>query len=160
MISTGMAKDWKLLRQLRGEVNKTLEKARQDKVIGSSLEAKLLLLIDTNEQQVSVQNRNQMSEEEVLILLLFMLEYETEPRNDGMPLSMFFGVSYEQTELVDFIEELGPYSMQVGPGLHIGVKKADGLKCDRCWNYSIHVGESEEHPTLCPRCVLALQGKY
>jgi isoleucyl-tRNA synthetase len=26
----------------------------------------------------------------------------------------------------------------------------------RCWNYSTHVGESEKYPTVCERCVAAL----
>ncbi len=26
-------------------------------------------------------------------------------------------------------------------GLTITISKAPGLKCERCWNYSIHVGE-------------------
>ncbi|EKF02266.1 hypothetical protein IQ278_20015 [Tolypothrix sp. LEGE 11397] len=31
---------------------------------------------------------------------------------------------------------------------------------DRCWNYSIHVGESTAHPLLCERCVSALAGTF
>src|SRR6202041_299927 len=31
---------------------------------------------------------------------------------------------------------------------HVEVKKADGLKCERCWNYSTHVGEDERYPTV------------
>ena len=41
-------------------------------------------------------------------------------------------------------------------GLHIGVARADGSKCARCWNYSTHVGESADYPTVCERCVAAL----
>ncbi|MBX2863353.1 MAG: hypothetical protein KTR27_07330 [Leptolyngbyaceae cyanobacterium MAG.088] len=26
-------------------------------------------------------------------------------------------------------------------------------RCDRCWNYSIHGGDSAEHDTICERCV-------
>ena len=39
----------------------------------------------------------------------------------------------------------------------ISVSGADGKKCERCWNYSPHVGESEAYPTVCERCVAALQ---
>ncbi|MFH1825638.1 MAG: isoleucine--tRNA ligase [Candidatus Firestonebacteria bacterium] len=35
----------------------------------------------------------------------------------------------------------------------IKVEKADGLKCERCWNYSVSVGLDEKHKTLCERCV-------
>ena len=39
----------------------------------------------------------------------------------------------------------------------IEIRHADGSKCERCWNYSIHVGENAEYPTLCERCVAALE---
>jgi isoleucyl-tRNA synthetase len=38
----------------------------------------------------------------------------------------------------------------------VEIQKADGAKCERCWNYSIHVGESEKYPTVCERCTAAL----
>jgi len=38
----------------------------------------------------------------------------------------------------------------------VEITRADGKKCERCWNYSTHVGESAEYPTLCERCVAAL----
>jgi isoleucyl-tRNA synthetase len=39
------------------------------------------------------------------------------------------------------------------PGLTLRVAKADGEKCERCWNYSVQVGRDAKHPTLCERCV-------
>jgi isoleucyl-tRNA synthetase len=39
----------------------------------------------------------------------------------------------------------------------ITVEPAPGSKCERCWNYSTHVGESERFPTVCERCVAALE---
>jgi isoleucyl-tRNA synthetase len=33
---------------------------------------------------------------------------------------------------------------------------ADGTKCERCWNYSVHVGEDWRWPTVCERCSSAL----
>ncbi len=42
-------------------------------------------------------------------------------------------------------------------GVHIDVKKADGAKCDRCWNYSTHVGEDKNYPTVCERCSAVLK---
>jgi len=38
----------------------------------------------------------------------------------------------------------------------IKVRRADGTKCERCWNYSTRVGESAKYPTVCERCVEAL----
>ena len=37
-------------------------------------------------------------------------------------------------------------------GVHVEVSKADGKKCERCWNYSTHVGEDPDYPTVCERC--------
>jgi isoleucyl-tRNA synthetase len=44
-----------------------------------------------------------------------------------------------------------------GEGVSISIALADGEKCERCWNYSTHVGESEAYPTVCERCVAALK---
>jgi isoleucyl-tRNA synthetase len=41
--------------------------------------------------------------------------------------------------------------------VHVEVKKADGAKCERCWNYSTHVGEDKEYPTVCERCSAVLK---
>jgi isoleucyl-tRNA synthetase len=41
-------------------------------------------------------------------------------------------------------------------GLMITVNRAPGEKCERCWNYSIHVGEDKTYPTVCERCSAVL----
>jgi isoleucyl-tRNA synthetase len=66
-----------------------------------------------------------------------------------------------QVELVDSAQAIqqAKYNLQTDE-LGIGVVHADGHKCDRCWNYSLHVGESSEHPLLCERCVSALAGDF
>jgi isoleucyl-tRNA synthetase len=38
----------------------------------------------------------------------------------------------------------------------VAVNKADGQKCDRCWNYSVHVGDDKSYPTVCERCSAVL----
>ena len=42
-------------------------------------------------------------------------------------------------------------------GVQVEVKKADGQKCERCWNYSTHVGEDKHYPTVCERCSAVLK---
>jgi isoleucyl-tRNA synthetase len=42
-------------------------------------------------------------------------------------------------------------------GVSVRVAKADGKKCERCWNYSIHVGEDAVYPTVCERCSAVLK---
>jgi isoleucyl-tRNA synthetase len=43
-----------------------------------------------------------------------------------------------------------------GEGFSVRIEKADGTKCERCWNYSTRVGEFERYPTVCERCITAL----
>jgi len=66
-----------------------------------------------------------------------------------------------QVDLLDSPQELQSvkYNLQ-SDAWGIGVVSAEGQKCDRCWNYSTHVGESTEHPLICERCVAALAGQF
>jgi isoleucyl-tRNA synthetase len=43
--------------------------------------------------------------------------------------------------------------------LTITVQKAAGEKCERCWHWETDVGSVPEHPTICARCVEAVQGR-
>ncbi len=38
----------------------------------------------------------------------------------------------------------------------VKIETADGEKCERCWNFSTRVGEFEKFPTVCERCIKAL----
>ena len=40
--------------------------------------------------------------------------------------------------------------------LQIEVLKAAGSKCERCWNYSVEIGKDGDWPTLCERCIPAI----
>jgi isoleucyl-tRNA synthetase len=42
-------------------------------------------------------------------------------------------------------------------GVGVQVSKADGKKCERCWNYSVHVGEDNVYPGVCERCSAVLK---
>jgi isoleucyl-tRNA synthetase len=44
-----------------------------------------------------------------------------------------------------------------GATVAVEVGKAAGEKCERCWNYSTHVGEDKNYPTVCERCSAVLQ---
>jgi isoleucyl-tRNA synthetase len=41
-------------------------------------------------------------------------------------------------------------------GITIGIAKAAGQKCERCWHYETDIGDHAAHPTLCGRCVAVL----
>jgi isoleucyl-tRNA synthetase len=49
--------------------------------------------------------------------------------------------------------------VMIGPSPRViaTTRLADGKKCERCWNYSVHVGEDRRWPTVCERCSAALQ---
>ena len=42
----------------------------------------------------------------------------------------------------------------------VAVEKNEGEKCERCWTISDKIGESEAHPTLCPRCADVVEKHY
>jgi isoleucyl-tRNA synthetase len=139
-----LSAQWEALRQIRAEANKVLEKARAEKAIGSSLEAKLLLFVpDANLRQK----------------LHTLNPADSLSGNRVDELRYLFLTS--QVELLDSSDNLQDlkYSAQ-SETLGIGVMDAEGEKCDRCWNYSTHVGESKEHPLLCERCIPALSDKF
>jgi len=43
------------------------------------------------------------------------------------------------------------------PDVGITVNKAEGLKCVRCWNYTLTTGKSAKHPLLCAKCEKAIE---
>ncbi|MBD1932859.1 isoleucine--tRNA ligase [Funiculus sociatus] len=140
-----MAPFWLQLRQIRTEVNKVMEQARAEKMIGSSLEAKVLLYIPNAEFRSLLQDLNPNS---------------VPSTHNGVDELRYLFIT-SQVELLDSPDALQglKYSLQ-SDGIGIGVVKADGEKCDRCWNYSLQVGESTEHPLLCERCIPALAGQF
>ena len=72
----------------------------------------------------------------------FLTPYESE-------LSALFIVSGAKLNQVDHLHEK--------PDFLVTVSKATAKKCERCWNYREAVGSNAVHPTLCDRCVEALQ---
>jgi len=132
---------WENLRDLRNDVNKVLEQARIDKQIGSSLEAKILLYVGDEKFKASIDCLN--------------------PEKGKVVDELRYLFITSQVEVVDNSQRLEglKYNLQTEKWT-IGVVDAEGQKCDRCWNYSTHVGESSEHPLLCDRCVDALAGEF
>jgi isoleucyl-tRNA synthetase len=59
--------------------------------------------------------------------------------------------------IVSEVELLEPNAQMEANAIEVTVARAHGEKCERCWNYSTRVGESSRHPTVCERCVAALQ---
>ncbi|MEM1369211.1 MAG: isoleucine--tRNA ligase, partial [Cyanobacteria bacterium P01_H01_bin.15] len=139
-----LAETWQMMRQLRGDVNKVMEQARAEKAIGSSLDAKVLLNIPDKALQNTLQAFNppdDLGDNRVDALRFFFLS--------------------SQVELHDSAESVTQVTYKAESNLGaIGIVGADGKKCDRCWHYSESVGNFEDDPTLCDRCVEALENQY
>jgi len=58
-----------------------------------------------------------------------------------------------QLQLADERGIVKPYASEEIKGLFVGVEKARGVKCERCWIYEESVGTNEQHPTVCNRCL-------
>jgi isoleucyl-tRNA synthetase len=119
---------WARLLEVREAVLKSLEQARSAKKINSGLEARVELAPDG--------------------LLAPLL------RDYAAWLPTLFIVS--QVELADG----GPTPenrSETLPGLGVTIHRAQGKKCERCWNYSVRVGESADYPTVCERCLPVLR---
>ncbi len=128
-----LQREWDRLLEVRREVAKALETARAQKLIGSGLEASVRIL---------------GAPEDLPDLL----------RAKGHLLDTVFIVS--RVELTDAgAAPAVRYESQDIPGFVVGVDRAPGRKCERCWRWSVRVGESREHPTLCERCVEVLAGR-
>ncbi|MET4879093.1 isoleucine--tRNA ligase [Morganella morganii] len=121
---------WATLLAVRGEVNKVLEQARADKLIGGSLEAAVTLYAD----DALAAQLNSLGNELRFVLLT--------SQADVKPLSAA-PENAVNSEL---------------DGLRIGFGKAEGSKCPRCWHYATDIGQDSEHPELCGRCVTNVAG--
>ncbi len=123
---------WKVIFQVREEVFRELEGKRVAGLIGSSLEARVKLRLNW----------------EYYDLL--------RPYQDNDELRYIFIVSQTGLFQADMRPNDGGSSGEL-PLILVEVERAEGEKCDRCWNYSTHVGESASYPNVCERCVAALQ---
>ena len=114
--------EWTTLRSVRDEVLKALETARNNKLIGTGLEAQVAITAADPLYSLLQRYADQLR-------YLFIVSQVTLAQGSGN----------------------GTGSVKVE------VKKADGQKCERCWNYSTHVGEDKNYPTVCERCSAVLK---
>ena len=119
--------NWPRLIAVRNEVLKALEVARNEKLIGSPLEAKVVLAPDGAWASLLQGYRS-------FLPTLFIVSQ--------VELSADLMAGAAETPL---------------PELKLRIDKASGRKCERCWNYSERVGEDTRYPTVCERCSAALK---
>lgn len=122
--------EWNKLLKIRTEVAKALEQARENKLIGSSLEAKVELYLPGSYFEVAANYQKELPE------IFIVSQCRLNDSRDGIP--------------ADALRS------EVTPDLGVKVTKAEGEKCERCWNWRPEVGKSKQHPTLCQRCLEAV----
>ena len=134
-----LSADWERLLEVRGEVSRALETARQQGKIGKGIDAVLYIPSAPEEQWLPLLE----AKGEALLTTLFNVS----------------GTRLKQPAPGEAVR----YESQDIPGLILEVVPAQTLgwkKCERCWTWSPRVGEDSAHATLCERCapvVTALQ---
>ena len=123
--------DWLILIKVRTEVNKIIEKKRNNKYIGSSLESVITLYV-VPELAIKLH----LLDKELRFLLLtsevHILDY---------------CLADDKTEKSELIE-----------GLKIKIDKSTGKKCPRCWHHTDDFSEYIEYKEICNRCYLNIVG--
>ena len=122
---------WKAFMDFRDKVLKALEEARNEKVIGKSLEAKVTIY--PNEQAAAMLTALDADLAQLLIV-----------SPDSFSIS----------------KEAAPENAAAFDDVAILVEKADGEVCDRCRQVRTTVGEDEKLPTLCASCAHIVEENY
>ncbi|WP_372881503.1 isoleucine--tRNA ligase [Psychromonas sp.] len=122
---------WSQLISIRAEVNKALEIARKENTIGGGLEAEVTLYASDEISALLA------TLEDELRFVLITSQAQVKPLADAPQ-------SAHQTEVA---------------GLSVTVVKSAAEKCDRCWHHREEVGQNEQHPDLCGRCVTNIDGQ-
>lgn len=116
------ADKWNQLIALRDDVNKALEEARKNKVIGKPLEAWVTVYAGDDLAAVL----EAVSADELAALCIVSKLRVIRGAGEGM-----------QGENLP---------------VQIAIERASGEKCERCWMYVDSIGQDAKHPTLCARC--------
>ncbi|GIN61451.1 isoleucine--tRNA ligase 1 [Robertmurraya siralis] len=126
-----LVKKWTAFMDVRDDILKALEEARNAKVIGKSLSAKVSLYVngETKDLLESISENLQQ--------LFIVSGFEIAGTYDAAPVD---ALKLEHAAVV--------------------VAKADGETCERCWVVTTEVGKNEQHPTLCPRCAEVVEQHY
>jgi isoleucyl-tRNA synthetase len=130
-------KTWRHLFALRELGLAELEKARQAKLIGKALEAKVLLRIPTPAPGSRPPEAG---------------------APDALPAADFW--TPENRAILQEVLNVSELTFIPAPGapaVVFEIARADGQKCERCWHWEADVGSAPEHPALCGRCVRAVR---
>ncbi|WP_053366126.1 isoleucine--tRNA ligase [Bacillus sp. FJAT-27245] len=114
---------WTAFMKLRDDVLKALEEARNEKVIGKSLTAKVTLYVNKQTRELL----DSIDEDLKQLFIVSGLEVAGEA-------------------------EYAPAEALKLETASIVVTKAEGETCDRCWVVTTDTGSDPDHPALCARC--------
>jgi isoleucyl-tRNA synthetase len=139
---------WTLIRTIRDDVNKVLESARTDKLLGASLDAAAYIYIADAEQKSMLEK---LVGDESLV---------SPPEQTNGVDELRTVLMLSQVHLVDsasaVLEACGEeymLSSENVEGAVVGVSKASGEKCQRCWFYDNQVGKHGlPQADVCQRC--------
>ncbi|EAT11608.1 isoleucine--tRNA ligase [Bermanella marisrubri] len=120
---------WRRIMEVKTEVNKLLEQARNEKKVGASLSAKVNLYV----QGELAEDLKRLGDELRFVLITSTAEVKDFDANAG-----------QETEVT---------------GLRVEVVSSEDEKCERCWHHRPDVGANPEHPGLCGRCVENVAGE-
>ncbi len=121
---------WVQTRALINEVNSAIERARAENIVGGSLEA-----------VVYIKPGNDVNR-------TFLETWESELR---------FPLIVSEAHITTTGDEIPGHHFE-GDGYQIWVSKSSNVKCVRCWHQVASVGQSEQHPELCGRCITNVDG--
>lgn len=133
------AATWRAVLGIRSEINQQLEKARTDKALGASLEARILLHVSDPAVHAALDALQQTDNGQDALRYAFIVSQVDVVDSVGRVKEH---AAYTSTVVIDGVDG----------EVTVGVLRAEGGKCGRCWNYSSHVGSDAGHPELCERC--------
>ncbi len=125
-----LGEKWRTLVAVKGEISKAIEAARKSKTVGHSLDAAVAVAPPEKLRELIAGHR------EDLQALQIVSQLDIVARGDL---------------------DAGAYESKEIDGLYVGVTKARGQKCQRCWIYSEDLGKDPEHPAICGRCLANLK---
>ncbi|NDQ58847.1 MAG: isoleucine--tRNA ligase [Acidipila sp.] len=141
-LETGMAEeklsDWDTLLLVRNEVLKALEPARQSKFISGALEARV-------ELRAQEEMADFLSRYASFLPGLFIVSQVHITQGPVEVQQVLAKPAADGNRAVSF------------EGVEATIHRAEGKKCERCWNYSTQVGVNATYPTVCERCLAALE---
>jgi len=123
--------------EVRGEVNQALQAAQREGALGAGLDARVAVWCADADAAAALR-RLQAA------------------RNEADPLRYCFIVSAVDVVDAEVDAASTPFTaaadLPTAGRVVVGVARAGGAKCARCWAYSPAVGSDAAHPALCERC--------